>query len=50
MSRIPGRAVITDNEMSRPEAHNGEQLGAGEQIINALEVEQIQSPLLPDTF
>ena len=49
MSRIPGRAVITDNEMSRPEAHNGEQLGAGE-IINALEVEQIQSPLLPDTF
>lgn len=50
MSRIPGRAVITDNEMSRPEAHNGEQLGAEEQIINALEVEQIQSPLLPDTF
>ena len=34
--------VITDNEMSPPEAHNGDE------IINALEVEQIQIPLMLD--
>ena len=34
--------VITDNEMSPPEAHNGDE------IINALEVEQIQIPLILD--
>lgn len=39
-------SVITDNEMSPPEAHNGEQLGG--EIINALEVEQIQIPLMLD--